>query len=66
MVGRSVRVCQYFSCVDILLRVLIMRFLLYYRISATTLATHPLVAASLSGLNIEETFDAAVDGTQLL
>lgn len=35
----------------------------YYRISATTLASHPLVAASLAGLNSDETFDAAVDGT---
>lgn len=35
-----------------------------FGISATTLASHPLVAASLAGLNSEETFDAAVDGTQ--
>ncbi|KAL3676845.1 hypothetical protein R1sor_026793 [Riccia sorocarpa] len=34
---------------------------LSYGISAATLATHPLVAASLSGLDSEETFDAAVD-----
>ncbi|KAL2608832.1 hypothetical protein R1flu_027405 [Riccia fluitans] len=34
---------------------------LSYGISAATLATHPLVAASLAGLDSEETFDAAVD-----
>lgn len=53
-------------CMVILLCVLIIRFLLYYRISATTLASHPLVVASLAGLNSDETFDAAVDGTQPL
>ena len=37
-----------------------------YRVPASTLATHPLVAASLAGLDSEETFDAAVDGTQPL
>jgi len=53
------------NILDILLCVLI-NFLPRYRISATTLASHPLVAASLAGLNSEETFDAAVDGTQPL
>ncbi|XP_024389574.1 transportin MOS14 [Physcomitrium patens] len=38
-----------------------------FGISATTLASHPLVAASLAGLNSEETFDAAVDAvTELI
>ncbi|CAM6084292.1 unnamed protein product [Calypogeia fissa] len=36
-------------------------------IPASTLATHPLVAASLQGLDSEETFDAAVDAiTELI
>jgi hypothetical protein len=43
--------------------VLIVNLWQIYRISATTLASHPLVAASLAGLSSEETFDAAVDGT---
>lgn len=37
-----------------------------YRVPASILATHPLVAASLAGLDSEETFDVAVDGTQNL
>ena len=43
--------------------ILIVSLLQIYRISATTLASHPLVTASLAGLSSEETFDAAVDGT---
>lgn len=43
--------------------VLIVEFLPNDRISSTTLASHPLVAASLAGLSSDETFDAAVDGT---
>jgi transportin-3 len=40
---------------------------LSFGISATTLASHPLVAASLAGLNSDETFDAAVDAvTELI
>ncbi|KAG0561064.1 hypothetical protein KC19_9G034400 [Ceratodon purpureus] len=40
---------------------------LSFGISATTLASHPLVAASLAGLSSEETFDAAVDAvTELI
>jgi transportin-3 len=36
-------------------------------IPASTLAAHPLVAASLQGLDSEETFDAAVDAiTELI
>jgi hypothetical protein len=36
------------------------------RVPSSTLACHPLVAAALAGLDSEDTFDAAVDGTQLL
>ncbi|KAG6551513.1 hypothetical protein Mapa_006936 [Marchantia paleacea] len=40
---------------------------LSYGMSAATLATHPLVAASLAGLDSEQTFDAAVDAaTELI
>jgi transportin-3 len=39
---------------------------LSYGVPASTLASHPLVAAALAGLDSEDTFDAAVDGTQLL
>lgn len=41
-------------------------FMILCRMSAATLATHPLVAASLAGLDSEQTFDAAVDGMLLL